>query len=102
MIFARVAIATCACLVLAACASADNDDLAAVVENPSTTAVEVESVDSAETTESTDELGEGEPDGATATTTVAPTTEEHRAPVGPASNAAVAERRMGGRIGERG
>ena len=75
MIFARVAIATCACLVVAACASTNNDDLAAVAENPSTTAVEVESVDTSETPESTDELGEGEPDGAAATTTVAPTTE---------------------------
>ena len=74
MIFARVAIATCACLVLAACASTNSDDLAAVAENPSTTAVEVESVDTSETPAPTDDLEEGELD-AVATTSVATTTE---------------------------
>ena len=72
MILARVAIAACVYLVLASCASAENDDLAAVAENPSTTAVEVESVDATETTDSATELDADEPDPAAATTTTAP------------------------------
>ena len=72
MILARVAIAACVHLVLAACASAENDDLAAVAENPSTTAVEVESVDATETTDSATELDADEPDPAAATTTAPP------------------------------
>ena len=45
-LFARLTLGVCACLFLAACANTEAEDLAAVVEAPSTTAVELEAVDS--------------------------------------------------------